>query len=62
VFIEYVGEYPDRGKPAQSINTGGAIRITCLQQIDFHLAFGLNEQAPRYLFGVGYSIRWDRLW
>lgn len=59
LFLEYVGEYFTQGAPAQSINTGGAYRVTRLQQIDFHLAFGLNLQAPRYVFGIGYSVRWD---
>lgn len=62
LFVEYVGEYFDRGGSAQAINTGGALRITRLQQLDFHLQFGLNEPAPRYLFGIGYSIRWDQLY
>lgn len=62
LFVEYVGEYLTHGAPAQSINTGGAYRVTRLQQIDFHLAFGLNDQAPRYVFGIGYSVRWDGLW
>lgn len=60
-FVEYVGEYPTRGTPAQSVNTGAAYRLTRLQQIDFHLSFGLNQPAPRYVFGVGYSVRCDGL-
>lgn len=62
LFVEYVGEYADRGAAAQLLNSGGAWRITRLQQLDFHLALGLNQQAPRYVAGVGYSIRWDSLW
>lgn len=60
VFVEYVGEYPTRGAPSQLINSGGAYRFTRLQQLDFHLAFGFDERAPRYSFGIGYSIRWDQ--
>jgi hypothetical protein len=59
LFVEYVGGYPTHGAPSQLVNSGGAYRFTRLQQIDFHLAFGLNERAPRYVFGIGYSIRWD---
>lgn len=59
LFVEYVGGYPTHGGPSQLVNSGGAYRFTRLQQIDFHLAFGLNERAPRYVFGIGYSIRWD---
>jgi hypothetical protein len=61
LFVEYVGEYPSHGGPEQQINIGGASRITRLQQVDFHLAVGLNPQAPHYELGVGYSIRWDHL-
>jgi hypothetical protein len=62
LFVEYVGEYPTSGSPAHSINTGGAYRVTRLQQIDFHLSFGLNDRAARYVFGVGYSVRLDGVW
>jgi len=61
LFIEYVGAYPTRGGAQQQINLGGASRITRSQQIDFHVALGLNERAPRYEVGVGYSIRWDHV-
>jgi Putative MetA-pathway of phenol degradation len=60
LFVEYVGGYPTHGAPSQLLNSGGAYRFTRLQQLDFHLAFGLDERAPRYSFGIGYSIRWDR--
>jgi hypothetical protein len=60
LFVEYVGDYASRGGAAQLLNSGGALRITRLQQLDFHVAFGLNGLAPRYIIGVGYSIRWDR--
>jgi len=61
-FIEYVGEFADRGAAAQLLNSGGAWRVTRLQQLDLHFALGLNQQAPRYVLGLGYSIRWDLLW
>jgi hypothetical protein len=31
------------------------------QQVDFHIAFGLNHNAPSYIVGVGYSFRIDGL-
>jgi hypothetical protein len=31
------------------------------QQVDFHIAFGLNHNAPSYIVGVGYSFRFDGL-
>lgn len=62
VFTEYVGDYAkDRG-PSLQINSGGVYRLTPTQQIDFHVAFGLNHNAPSYVVGVGYSFRIDGLW
>jgi hypothetical protein len=39
----------------------GGYRITDTQLIDFHVAIGLNDNAPAYIFGVGYSFRSDRM-
>lgn len=61
VFVEYVGYYPAHTGPSQLFNSGVAYRITPSQQIDFHAAFGLNGNAPHYVFGIGYSIRFDHL-
>jgi hypothetical protein len=61
LFVEYVGDYPDHREPSHMLNSGGAYRLTPTQQIDFHAAIGLNRNAPSYVFGVGYSIRFDRL-
>ncbi|MBR0873584.1 transporter [Bradyrhizobium tropiciagri] len=61
VFTEYVGDYPDGARPTQSINSGGLYRITPTQQVDFHVAFGLNRNSPDYVVGIGYSFRVDGL-
>ena len=61
VFAEYVGDYPSHAGSSQLLNTGGAYRLTPTQQVDFHLAFGLNRNAPDYIFGIGYSFRFDGL-
>jgi hypothetical protein len=61
VFVEYVGEFLLNGGSGHLINSGGGYRITDNQQIDFHLAIGLNRNSPNYIFGVGYSIRVDGL-
>ena len=60
-FVEYVGDYHEHGGPSYLINSGAGYRITNTQQIDFHVAIGLNDNAPSYIFGVGYSFRFDRL-
>jgi hypothetical protein len=61
VFVEYVGEFSLNGGVAYLINSGGGYRITNNQQIDFHIAIGLNHNSPNYIFGVGYSFRLDGL-
>ena len=35
--------------------------IDRLQQVDFHIAYGLSHSAPSYVVGVGYSFRVDGL-
>jgi hypothetical protein len=61
LFVEYVGDYPESGGPAQLLNSGGLYRLSPNQQLDFHVALGLNHNAPSYIVGVGYSVRFDEL-
>ena len=61
LFVEYVGDYPHNGSSAQLLNWGGLYHLTPNQQVDFHVALGLNHNAPSYIVGVGYSIRFDEL-
>jgi hypothetical protein len=61
LFVEYVGDYPTHARPSQILDGGGSWRVTRLQQIDFHVGFGLNSSSPDQFFGVGYSFRLDGL-
>jgi hypothetical protein len=61
LFVEYVGDYPESRSPAQLLNSGGLYRLGPNQQLDFHVALGLNHNAPSYIVGVGYSVRFDEL-
>ena len=61
LFVEYVGDFPDRGGPSHLINSGALYRVTPRQQLDFHVGFGLNHNAPDYFFGFGYSFQIDGL-
>ena len=61
VFIEYVGDYPEHGRSPIFLNSGGAYRLTKTEQLDFHLAVGLDKSAPDYIVGLGYSFRVDGL-
>jgi hypothetical protein len=61
LFVEYVGDYPENAGPSQLLNSGGSYHLSPTQQVDFHVAFGLNHNAPSYIVGVGYSFRFDGL-
>ena len=61
VFTEYVGDYPEGAGPSLLLNSGAVYHVTRTQQVDLHIAFGLNRNAPAYIFGVGYSFRLDGL-
>ncbi len=61
LFTEYVGDYPQGGSPSQLWNSGGVYHLTKTQQVDFHVAVGLNHNAPDYIVGLGYSFRIDGL-
>jgi hypothetical protein len=57
LFAEYVGDYPNQARPSQILDGGGSWRVTRLQQLDFHVGFGLNSSSPDHFFGIGYSFR-----
>jgi Putative MetA-pathway of phenol degradation len=59
LFVEYVGDYPENASSAQLLNSGALYRLSSNQQVDFHVALGLNHNAPSYIVGVGYSVRFD---
>jgi hypothetical protein len=61
LFVEYVGDYRNVGRAGHLINAGAAWRVTHTRQIDVHFGGGLTDTAADYFFGVGYSIRFDRL-
>ncbi|OKO69912.1 transporter [Bradyrhizobium sp. AS23.2] len=61
LFAEYIGEYPSRGTSTALLNVGGGYLLSRTEQLDFHLAFGLNRNSPDYIIGVGYSYRWDNV-
>jgi Putative MetA-pathway of phenol degradation len=61
LFTEYVGDYPQGRSPSQLWNSGAVYHVDRTQQVDFHIAFGLNHNAPTYIVGVGYSFRIDGL-
>jgi Putative MetA-pathway of phenol degradation len=56
-FVEYGGQYPQRGGPQHLIHFGTSFKVTPRQQLDFHAGFGLSAAAVDHFVGVGYSVR-----
>ena len=55
-FIEYAGDFPQRGGPEHILHFGTAYKLTPHQQLDFHFGFGLSSAAPNHFIGFGYSF------
>jgi len=55
-FIEYAGDFRQRGGSSQLLHVGTAYKLTAHHQIDLHAAVGLSSAAPRSLIGIGYSF------
>lgn len=55
-FIEYAGDFPERGGSRQILHFGTSYKLAPHHQIDFHVAVGLTRAAPDSFIGVGYSF------
>lgn len=55
-FIEYAGDFPQRGGSRQLLHFGSAYKLAPRHQIDFHIAAGLSRAAPDMFVGLGYSF------
>lgn len=55
VFVEYAADVPQRGGSSQLLHAGTAYKLAPHHQIDFHVAAGLTNAAPKSLIGFGYS-------
>jgi outer membrane putative beta-barrel porin/alpha-amylase len=60
-FIEYVGDFPERGGPRHLVHFGTTYKLTPHQQLDLHGGFGLSSAAVDQFIGAGYSFRFDSL-
>jgi hypothetical protein len=58
-FIEYAGDFPERGAPRHLLHFGTAYKLGRLQQLDFHVGAGLSRAAVDHFIGVGYSFRFQ---
>jgi hypothetical protein len=55
-FVEYAGDFPQRGGARDLLHFGSAYKIARRHQIDFHLGVGLSRAAPHTFVGFGYSF------
>ena len=55
-FIEYAGDFPDRGGSSELLHVGTAYKLTPQQQIDLHAAVGISAAPPRSYVGIGYAF------
>jgi hypothetical protein len=59
VFVEYAGDFSERGGPRHLLHFGSAYKLTPLQQLDVHVGAGLSRAAVDHFIGVGYSFRFQ---
>lgn len=55
-FVEYAGDFSQRGGSRQLLHFGSAYRLAPRHQIDFQVAAGLSRAAPNTFVGIGYSF------
>jgi len=58
-FVEYAGDFPERGGPRHLLHFGAAYKLTPQNQIDIHYGIGLSSAAIDHFIGVGYSFRFQ---
>ena len=56
-FVEYAGDFPERGGPRNLVHFGTSWKVTPRQQLDLHVGVGLSSAAVDHFIGVGYSFR-----
>jgi Putative MetA-pathway of phenol degradation len=56
VFLEYAGDFPQRGGSRNQLHLGTAYKLAPHHQLDFHVAVGLSPASPHSYVGFGYSF------
>jgi hypothetical protein len=56
-FVDYAGDFPERGGPRHLLHFGTARRPAPEQRIDVHCGVGLSSSTVDHFIGVGYSFR-----
>ena len=55
-FVEYAGDFPQRGGSRQIAHFGSAYKFAPRHQIDVQFGAGLSHAAPHFFLGAGYSF------
>jgi hypothetical protein len=58
-FVEYAGDFPERGGPRHLLHFGTAYKLGQLQQLDLHVGVGLSRETVDHFIGIGYSFRFQ---
>jgi hypothetical protein len=61
-FMEYAGDYAQRGGSKELLHFGTAYKLTPKNQIDFHFGYGLSQATAGKFYAVGYSVLFDNIW
>jgi hypothetical protein len=56
-FVEYAGDYPERGGSRELLHFGTTYKLTPHQQVDMHVGVGLSSATVDHFIGIGYSFR-----
>ena len=56
-FVEYAGDFSERGGPRNLLHFGTTLKATRQQQLDFHVGLGSSAGTKFHFFGFGYSFR-----
>jgi hypothetical protein len=60
-YVEYSGEFQQRGGPQHTLDFGTAYKISTHQQLDLHCNFGFAATVPSHAVGIGYSVRFQAI-
>ena len=58
-FVEYAGDFPERGGPRHLLHFGTSYKLGLNQQLDLHVGVGLSRAAVDRFIGAGYSFRFQ---
>lgn len=61
LFVEYVGDFPERYGTRQFTQIGTSLKLGKNQQLDAHYGVGFTPVAVHHFVGIGYSFRFQVL-